>query len=163
MDRRRFEGSVVHEGDHFDYVVECEANEYGMTWFATVFRGAEIRGHPNGILDGVEIQHPDLRGVLNDIVEFSERRAAPFAAQQRVRASVCDSAGFTTCRRGKAPRHCPWMALDWGCRALTPRGWRGRGYGLVDADTPKRARLARAIQVSFLELLSQFPSETDFL
>jgi len=73
MDRRRFEGSVVHEGDHFDYVVECEANGHGMTWFATVFRGAEIRGHPNGILDGVDIEHPDLRGVLNDIVGKSIR------------------------------------------------------------------------------------------
>ena len=44
MDRRRFEGSVVHEGDHFDYVVEYEANEYGMTWFATVFRGGRSVG-----------------------------------------------------------------------------------------------------------------------
>ena len=73
MDRRRFEGSVVHEGDHFDYVVECEPNDQGMTWFATVFRGAEIRGHPNGILDGVAIEHPDLRRVLNDIVGKSIR------------------------------------------------------------------------------------------
>ena len=40
---------------------------------------------------------------------------------------------------------------------------RPRRYRLVDADTPKRARLAWAIQVSFLELLSQFPSEKDFL
>ena len=73
MDRRRFEGSVVHEGDHFDYVVECEANEYGMTWFATVFRGAEIRGHPNGILDGVEVAHPELSSALKDIVGKSIR------------------------------------------------------------------------------------------
>jgi hypothetical protein len=73
MERQKFEGSVVHEGDHFDYVVECEASEHGMTWFATVFRGDEIRGHPNGILDGVEIEHPDLRNVLDDIVGKSIR------------------------------------------------------------------------------------------
>jgi hypothetical protein len=73
MDRRKFAGSVVHEGDHFNYVVECEPNAYGMTWFATVFRGGEIRGHPNGILDGVEVAHPDLSSVLNDIVGKSIR------------------------------------------------------------------------------------------
>jgi len=73
MDRRRFAGSVVHEGDQFDYVVECEVNGSGMTWFATVFRGDEIRGHPNGVLDGVEIEHPDLRCLLNDIVAKSIR------------------------------------------------------------------------------------------
>jgi hypothetical protein len=73
MDRRKFAGSVVHEGDHFDYVVECEASAYGMTWFATVFRGGEIRGHPNGILDGVEVAHPDLSSLLNDIVGKSIR------------------------------------------------------------------------------------------
>jgi hypothetical protein len=73
MDRRRFAGSVVHAGDHFDYVVECEANQYGMTWFATVFCGAEIRGNPNGVLDGVEIGHPELPDVLNDIVGKSIR------------------------------------------------------------------------------------------
>jgi hypothetical protein len=73
MARRRFAGCVAHEGDHFDYVVECEADERGMTWFATVFRGAEVRGHPNGILDGVEIEHPDLRDVLNDVVSKSIR------------------------------------------------------------------------------------------
>ena len=63
----------LHEGNHFDYVVECEANQHGMTWFATVFRGTEIRGNPNGILDGVEIEHPDLPEVLNDIVGKSIR------------------------------------------------------------------------------------------
>jgi hypothetical protein len=73
MERRSFAGSVVHEGDRFDYVVECEADKYGMTWFATVVHGAEVRGHPNGIINGVEIEHPDLRGMLNDIVEKSIR------------------------------------------------------------------------------------------
>ena len=73
MVRRKFKGSVVHEGDHFDYVVECEAGERGMTWFATVFRGSEVRGYPNGILDGVEIEHPDLSAVLSDIVGKSIR------------------------------------------------------------------------------------------
>jgi hypothetical protein len=38
-----------------------------------VFRGDEIRGHPNGILDGVEIEHPNLRNVLDDIVGKSIR------------------------------------------------------------------------------------------
>ncbi len=38
-----------------------------------------------------------------------------------------------------------------------------QGYGLVDADTPKRASLAWAIQISFLDLLPQFPSEKDLL
>ena len=73
MERRKFAGSFVHEGDHFDYVIECEPNKSGMTWFATVFRGAEIRGHPNGVLDGIEIQHPNLVGILNDIVRKSIR------------------------------------------------------------------------------------------
>jgi len=73
MERRKFAGFVEHDGDHFDYVVECEAGASGMTWFATVFRGAEIRGHPNGIIDGVELEHPNLRNVLNDIVHKSIR------------------------------------------------------------------------------------------
>ena len=73
MNRRRFAGYVKHESDDFDYVVECEANNYGVTWFATVFRGAEIRGHPNGIVDGVEMAHPELERVLNDIVAKSIR------------------------------------------------------------------------------------------
>ena len=89
-------------------------------------------------------------------VEFSERRTAPFAAEQPVRASV---SGWIYLQ---APRHCPWIVLDWGCRAITSRGW-DRGYGLVDADTPKRASLAWAIQISFLDLLPQFPSEQDLL
>jgi hypothetical protein len=38
-----------------------------------------------------------------------------------------------------------------------------RGFGLVDADTPKRARPGWAIQISFLELLPQFPSKKDLL
>jgi len=38
-----------------------------------------------------------------------------------------------------------------------------RGYGLVDTNTPKSARLAWAIQVSSPDLLSQFPSEKDLL
>ena len=63
----------MHEGDHFDYVVECEANGAGMTWFATVFRGVEIRGNPNGVIDGVEIEQPDLGRVLNDLVVKSIR------------------------------------------------------------------------------------------
>ena len=83
---------------------------------------------------------------------------------QPVRAAVSGSAGFTKRRRGGPPRHCSWMLLDWGCRALTSRGMTGpQGYGLVDADTPKRAGLGRAIQISFLELLPQFPSEKDLL
>jgi hypothetical protein len=53
--------------------VECEVDQYGMTWFATVFRGAEIHGHPNGIIDGLEIEHPDLRTVLDGVVEKSIR------------------------------------------------------------------------------------------
>ncbi|HEY2819026.1 MAG TPA: hypothetical protein VGK44_18045 [Casimicrobiaceae bacterium] len=73
MDRRRFAGFVQHEGDHFDYVVECEVNNYGMTWFATVFRGAEIHGNPNGVLEGVKIEHPELERVLNGIVGRSIR------------------------------------------------------------------------------------------
>jgi len=73
MDRRRFAGYVKHEGDHFDYVVDCEVDNHGMTWFATVFRGAEIRGNPNGILDGVEIEHPELERVLNAVVRKSIR------------------------------------------------------------------------------------------
>ena len=73
MERRSFAGTLVHEGDHFEYVVECEINRSGMTWFATVFRGGEIRGHPNGILDGVDIEQPDLSDLLNDIVAKSIR------------------------------------------------------------------------------------------
>ena len=73
MERRRFAGSVVHKGDQFEYVVECEANKFGMTWFATVFRGADIRGYPNGVLDGVQIEHPQLDGLLNDVVGKSIR------------------------------------------------------------------------------------------
>ena len=76
MDRRRFAGSVEHEGDHFDYVVECEVNKHGMTWFATVFRGAEIRGYQNGILDDVRLEHPELGRVLNEIVGKSIRERA---------------------------------------------------------------------------------------
>ena len=37
------------------------------------------------------------------------------------------------------------------------------GYGLVDPDTPKRARPGWAIQIFFLELSAQFPSEKDLL
>ena len=73
MERRKFTGCVAHEGSHFDYVVECEPNRTGMTWFATVFRGAEIRGHPNGLLDDVHLGHPDLRGILNEAVSKSIR------------------------------------------------------------------------------------------
>jgi len=73
MERRSFAGTLVHEGDHFEYVVECEINRSGMTWFATVFRGGEIRGHPNGILDGVDIEQPDLSDLLNGIVAKSIR------------------------------------------------------------------------------------------
>ena len=73
MKRRRFTGRIAHEGAHFDYIVECEPNKSGMTWFATVFRGAEIRGHPNGLIDDVDIEHPDLGVILNDVVTKSIR------------------------------------------------------------------------------------------
>jgi hypothetical protein len=67
--------------------------------FATVFRGAEIRGNPNGVLDGVEIEHSDLQGVLNDIVgksirdrvgvriQYSYRLQRPLSFKEAVRTS----------------------------------------------------------------------------
>lgn len=63
----------MHYGDHFEYVVDCEANRSGTTWFATVRCGAEIRGHPNGVLDDVGIEHPQLSDIVNDIVGKSIR------------------------------------------------------------------------------------------
>jgi hypothetical protein len=44
-----------------------------MTWFATVFCGADIRGYPNGLLESVEISHPNLGDILNDIATKSIR------------------------------------------------------------------------------------------
>src|SRR5437870_1107292 len=64
------------------------------------------------------------------------------------------STRFTTCRRGKTG----------DAAQLLLGGWRRpTRLRLVDTNRPKRARLAWAIQVSFLELLSQFPSEKDLL
>ena len=55
-----------------------------------------------------------------------------------------------------------WCLTGDPARLLLGR-WGARGYGLINTNTPKRARLAWAIQVSFFELLSQFPSENDLL